>query len=65
VDSVREVLSLSRTDIAEPPETVQSGVERQFVSGIGKVDNGKQIIFLLNVEEVLPQKERALGASAS
>jgi purine-binding chemotaxis protein CheW len=65
VDSVREVLSLSRTDIAEPPETVQSGIERQFVSGIGKVDNGKRIIFLLNVEEVLPQKERALGASAS
>jgi chemotaxis signal transduction protein len=65
VDSVREVLSLSRTDIAEPPETVQSGVERQFVSGIGKVDNGKRIIFLLNVEEVLNQKERALGASAS
>lgn len=65
VDSVREVLSLSRTDIADPPETVQSGIERQFVSGIGKVDNGKRIIFLLNVEEVLPQKERALGASAS
>jgi len=65
VDSVREVLSLSRADIADPPETVQSGIERQFVSGIGKVDNGKRIIFLLNVEEVLPQKERALGAGAS
>lgn len=65
VDSVREVLSLSRADIAAPPETVQSGIERQFVSGIGKVDNGKRIIFLLNIEEVLPQNQRAFGASAS
>jgi purine-binding chemotaxis protein CheW len=65
VDSVREVLSLSRSDIAAPPETVQAGIERQFVSGIGKVNNGKRIIFLLNVEEVLPKSQRALSASAS
>jgi purine-binding chemotaxis protein CheW len=58
VDSVREVLSLSRTDIAAPPETVQSGIEQQFVSGIGKVESGKRIIFLLNVEEVLPKSAR-------
>lgn len=58
VDSVREVLSLSRADIAAPPETVQSGIEQQFVSGIGKVENGKRIIFLLNIEEVLPKSDR-------
>jgi chemotaxis signal transduction protein len=63
VDSVREVLSLSRTDIAAPPETIQSGIEQQFVSGIGKVDNGKRIIFLLNVEEVLPKNQRSQIAS--
>jgi len=58
VDSVREVLSLSRSDIADPPETVQSAIGQQFVSGIGKVDNGKRIIFLLNVDEVLPKNQR-------
>jgi purine-binding chemotaxis protein CheW len=63
VDSVREVLSLSQADIAPPPETVQSGIGQQFVSGIGKVDDGKRIIFLLNVEEVLPQNQRAQVAS--
>jgi purine-binding chemotaxis protein CheW len=63
VDSVREVLSLSRTDIAAPPETVQSGIGQQFVSGIGKVDNGKRIIFLLNVDEVLPKSDRLNAAS--
>lgn len=58
VDSVREVLSLPRSDVAAPPETIQSGIEQQFVSGIGKVDDGKRIIFLLNVEEVLPTNQR-------
>jgi chemotaxis signal transduction protein len=58
VDSVHEVLSLSRADISAPPGTVQSGIEQQFVSGIGTVENGKRIIFLLNVEEVLPKNER-------
>jgi purine-binding chemotaxis protein CheW len=63
VDSVREVLSLPRGDIAAPPETIQSGIEQQFVSGIGKVDNGKRIIFLLNVEEVLPKNQRVRALS--
>ena len=58
VDSVREVLSVPRTDVGAPPGTIQSGIEQQFVSGIGKVDNGKRIIFLLNVEEVLPKNQR-------
>jgi purine-binding chemotaxis protein CheW len=63
VDSVREVLSLPRGDVAAPPETIQSGIEQQFVSGIGKVDDGKRIIFLLNVEEVLPKNQRLRIAS--
>jgi chemotaxis signal transduction protein len=57
VDSVREVLTLSRADISVPPDTAQSDHEQQFVSGICKVDNGKRIIFLLNVEEVLPANQ--------
>jgi chemotaxis signal transduction protein len=63
VDSVREVLTLSRADISTPPDTVVSEHEQQFVSGICKVDNGKRIIFLLNVEEVLPANQRVNVAS--
>jgi purine-binding chemotaxis protein CheW len=62
VDSVREVLSLSRADIADPPATVQAGIEQQFVSGIGTVDNGKRIIFLLNIEEVLPKNQMQIAS---
>ena len=58
VDSVREVLSVPKKDVSEPPETIRSGVEQQFVSGIAKVDDGKRIIFLLDVEQVLPKDKR-------
>jgi purine-binding chemotaxis protein CheW len=57
VDSVREVLSLARKDIAPPPEAIGSGVEQQFISGIGKVNEGKRIIVLLDVEKILSRQE--------
>jgi purine-binding chemotaxis protein CheW len=59
VDSVREVLNLSKRDIAPPPEAIGSGIAQQFISGIGKVDEGKRMIVLLDVEKILSQKEQA------
>jgi purine-binding chemotaxis protein CheW len=53
VDSVRENLNLPKKDIAPPPNAIQSGVDSRFISGIGKVDNGKRMIVLLNVEQIL------------
>jgi chemotaxis signal transduction protein len=58
VDSVREVLNLARKDIAPPPEAIGSGIDQQFISGIGKVDSGKRMIVLLDVERILSRKER-------
>jgi len=59
VDSVREVLNLARKDIAPPPEAIGSGIDQQFISGIGKVDAGKRMIVLLDVEKILSRQERA------
>jgi purine-binding chemotaxis protein CheW len=59
VDSVREVLNLARKDIAPPPEAIGSGIDQQFISGIGKVDAGKRMIVLLDVERILSRQERA------
>ena len=59
VDSVREVLSLSRQDIAPPPEAIHSGIDQQFISGIGKVDSGKRMVVLLDVEKILSKSEQA------
>jgi purine-binding chemotaxis protein CheW len=57
VDSVREVLNLARKDIAPPPEAIGSGIDQQFISGIGKVDAGKRMIVLLDVERILSRQE--------
>jgi purine-binding chemotaxis protein CheW len=59
VDSVREVLNLATKDIAPPPEAIGSGIDQHFISGIGKVDAGKRMIVLLNVEKILSRQEQA------
>ena len=59
VDSVREVLNLARKDIAPPPESIGSGSDQQFISGIGKVDAGKRMIVLLDVKRILSRQEQA------
>jgi chemotaxis signal transduction protein len=58
VDSVREVLSLSKSDIAPPPEAINSGIDQQFISGIGKVDSGRRMVVLLEVEKILSRTEQ-------
>lgn len=58
VDSVREVLSLPKKDIAPPPEAIHSGIDQRFISGIGKVDSGKRMVVLLDVERILSKNER-------
>ncbi len=58
VDSVREVLSLPKKDIAPPPDAIHSGIDQQFISGIGKVDAGKRMVVLLDVEKILSRTEQ-------
>lgn len=53
VDSVREVLNLADKDIAPPPASLSTTVDRQYISGIGKVDGDKRMIVLLDVERIL------------
>jgi len=64
VDSVREVLSLRKKDIAPPPEAIHSGIDQRFISGIGKVDSGKRMVVLLNVEKILSRTEQIELADA-
>jgi len=53
VDSVREVLNLATKDIAPPPTSLSTTIDRQYISGIGKVDGDKRMIVLLDVEKIL------------
>jgi chemotaxis signal transduction protein len=68
VDSVKQVLSIAKRNIAPPPASISNGVDGQFVSGIGKVEDGKRMIVLLDVGKVLTRGEQselaALAANA-
>jgi len=52
-------LNLAKEDIAPPPDAIGSGIDQQFISGIGKVDFGKRMIVLLDVERILSRQEQA------
>jgi len=52
VDSVREVMRMNYSHV-EPPPAVCKGIDREFLSGVVKVDNGKRLILMLNLNEVV------------
>ncbi|AGW14953.1 chemotaxis protein CheW [Megalodesulfovibrio gigas] len=58
VDSVSEVLRMAKKDI-EPPPSVLSGSspDKRFIDGLGKLNKGKRIIILLNVDSILSGEE--------
>ncbi len=65
VDQVLEVLSIDGAQI-EPPNSFGSGVETDFILGVGKAED--RVIFLLDIGRVLSEtdaREMALAAYAS
>ena len=55
VDSVSEVLNLSSENIEEVPATISSGVNTQFLKGVGKV--GDRLMLLLDLDSILSAEE--------
>jgi purine-binding chemotaxis protein CheW len=61
VDSVSEVLRIPAETIAPPPRLGK--VEREYVSGVGKLDN--RLLILLDVDRLMHESEELAGARAS
>ncbi|MBE7414827.1 MAG: chemotaxis protein CheW [Deltaproteobacteria bacterium] len=62
VDAVSEVLRLPADRVEAPPEMV-TGVESEYIKGVGKLDG--RLLILLDVEKVLSRNEKeALTAVA-
>lgn len=57
VDSVSEVLRLP-ADTIEPPPPMVSGMESEYIKGVGKV--GDKLLILLDLNKLLSQKERQM-----
>lgn len=55
VDDASQVLIINDDDIESPPDLILNG-NRQFITGIGKVND--EIIILLNFNEVLSEDEK-------
>ncbi len=63
VDEVSEVMRVPKKNIDGPPAAVK-GIERHFLEGIVKVDNGKRVIMTLNLNEILSAKSKGSKASS-
>ncbi|MDR3563781.1 MAG: chemotaxis protein CheW [Negativicutes bacterium] len=50
VDAVSEVTTLNTSSI-EPPQTVVSGVNAQYIEGVGKLED--RLLILLNLEAII------------
>ncbi len=55
VDEVPGVLKITEEDIEPTPEKIQSEVSKDYIKGVGKLDN--RLIILLNLEKVLAPHE--------
>ncbi len=57
-DRVNEVLRLPTSNISPPPPVMSARSEAQFLSGIGKLDNGERMVLLLDSEKILDIEEQ-------
>lgn len=55
VDEASQVIKIDDADIEEAPDIIK-GADRQYISGVGKVND--QIVILLNLEKVLNEDEQ-------
>ncbi|WP_373484605.1 chemotaxis protein CheW [Acetobacterium sp.] len=53
VDSVSEVLRFEKKLIEVPTEILSSGVDSDYIEGVGKLDDGKRMILILDIGKVL------------
>jgi purine-binding chemotaxis protein CheW len=54
VDSVNEVLRIN-SNITEPPPPMVSGIDSEFITAVGKLDD--RLLILLNIEKVLSKEQ--------
>lgn len=52
VDSVSEVIRISKSFIEQTPSNV-ADIKDKFISGVGKLNQGKRIVVLINAEQLL------------
>lgn len=57
VDQVDEVLRLSKNNIEPAPAIISGSDGNRFMEGVCKLEKGKRMVILLNVEQILDKQE--------
>jgi len=57
VDSMSEILRLSKDSI-EPPPPIIAGIDSENLEGIGKLEEGKRLLLLLNLHNLFTTSEK-------
>ncbi len=58
VDSVSEVLRMSKQAIEAPPDILSADFQTEFIKGIGKMDQNERMIILIEVSRILSTDEQ-------
>lgn len=53
VDSVSEVLRFEKSLVEETPQIVSGNVDAKYISGVGKLNQGKRMVMILDMAKVL------------
>jgi len=53
VDAVSEVLRFDRSLVEETPQTVSENLDAKYISGVGKLNDGKRMVMIIDLVEVL------------
>lgn len=65
VDSVSEVLRLSKDTIEPAPRIIKTNAETEFLKGVCKLDRANRMILLLAVEKILTFEEQSMLCDTS
>jgi len=63
VDQVNEVLRILKSDIEYTPSIISSNVDNKFIDGVCKLDDGRRMVLLIDINMILNKDEMKLLAA--
>jgi purine-binding chemotaxis protein CheW len=64
VDQVSEVLRVANESIEPPPPVITATIDEDYLRGVAKLQDGKRLVILLDIEKVIPSAELAANLTA-
>ncbi len=65
VDAVSEVLRIGRQSIEEAPSTLSQEVDKSYLTGVVKLNEGKKLVMVLDVASLCSIEQRSINEAAA